>query len=260
VTIEGYIGVSGFMNRAEVLAALDAFPDCDRLPMVGVLATSKTLCDIASKNWRRYPKREDIAGIFVDDPRCLNLVHVYNDHEWKSTVDGSTVPLSVDMIRAFDAGGPYCHGLQVNAARPRASDLKWFRDEHPGARVVLQVRPPLLAALRRRGPLSVNAVGCLANVTDVLIDASLGKGKTLDLDDTRRAVETIRCWCPDAPIGIAGGLCAESIPSVAPFLRDGLSIDAEGRLRDDADGGGNLDLDKTMAYLIAAGRAIQERR
>ena len=36
-----YIGVSGFVSRAEVVSALDAFPDCRRQLMVGVLASEK---------------------------------------------------------------------------------------------------------------------------------------------------------------------------------------------------------------------------
>lgn len=53
-------------------------------------------------------------------------------------------------------------------------------------------------------------------------------------------------------IGIAGGLCAETLPAVASLVREyGLSIDAEGRLRD-GDEGGVLDLDKVAAYLAAA--------
>ena len=58
----------------------------------------------------------------------------------------------------------------------------------------------------------------------------------------------------DTRIGIAGGLCAKTILALAPVLRvrPWLSIDAEGRLRDGAEGGGNLDLNKVRAYLFAA--------
>jgi hypothetical protein len=54
-------------------------------------------------------------------------------------------------------------------------------------------------------------------------------------------------------------LCAETLPAVASLVREyGLSIDAEGRLRD-GDEGGVLDLDKARAYLAAAGDAVNAR-
>ena len=56
---------------------------------------------------------------------------------------------------------------------------------------------------------------------------------------------------------IAGGLCAEAVPDVAHLIRSGSSIDAEGRLRDDAPDGGNLDLERVRAYLQAAAEATR---
>ena len=253
-----YVGVSGFMSRAEVQAALAVFPDCGRDIMVGVLASSKSLCNQPLKQPLRYPKCEDIANIFVDDPRCLNLVHVYNDHEWKSDVDGTTIPLIIDMFRAMDAGGPLCHGLQVNAARPTSIDLQWFRDKHPSARVVLQVRPAMIRVLEGHSRSRLNALGCLANVTDVLIDASLGKGKTLNLDATRLSIDTIRHWSPDMRIGVAGGLCAATVSAIGALIREGVSVDAEGRLRDDTDGGGRLDMFEVQAYLSAVAAEVAQ--
>jgi hypothetical protein len=39
-------------------------------------------------------------------------------------------------------------------------------------------------------------------------------------------------------------------------MRRGCSIDAEGKIRDDADGGGNLDPARMLAYLAAAGEVV----
>lgn len=89
-------------------------------------------------------------------------------------------------------------------------------------------------------------------ITDVLIDVSAGKGVPIDPAKVRGIVEAMRTWNANLGIGIAGGLCAETLPAVADLVREyDLSIDAEGRLRNDRD---ELDLEKVRAYLGAAAR------
>lgn len=58
-----YVGITGFMNRAEVDACLSALPKNMTL-MCGVLVSQKTLRGERNKWHRRYPRIEDIAGIF----------------------------------------------------------------------------------------------------------------------------------------------------------------------------------------------------
>ena len=248
---QSYIGVSGFMSRAEVDLALAAFPPADRLLMVGVLASSKTLAGTQNNYPRRYPMRDDIAGIFSDDPRCLNLVHYATGGE------SDPEELADALYEAIRYGGPHCHGLQVNAAWPPVGALREIREHLPDRRIVLQLGPGVLAA----GP-TVDFVRRLDTydgaVTDVLIDASGGRGLPIDLHTATRWLCEVGERI-DAGRGIAGGLCAEAVPTIADLLyfeEYGVSIDAEGRLRDDADGGGNLDLDKVRRYLAAAGGAI----
>ncbi|WP_437310092.1 hypothetical protein [Sorangium sp. So ce388] len=246
-----YVGVSGLVSRAEVLAALAAFPECGRQLMVGVLASEKTLAGKTNRWWRRYPKIESIAGIFIDSPRCLNLVHYGAD----------TPPDATTLLRLFELAGPLCHGFQFNGAWPYRADLFRLHEAaaHRGRdlRVVLQCR--------WEGPsdlvwLTVPSMAHYAGlVTDVLADASGGTGKPLERRHVDVWRENVATGWRDRPIGIgvAGGLCAEAIPGVADLLRAGASCDAEGRLRDDADGGGRLDHERARAYLAAAAEAVQ---
>jgi hypothetical protein len=245
-----YVGISGVTARAEVLAALSAFPDCGRQLMVGVLASEKTLAGQQNRWFRRYPKVESIAGIFVDDPRCLNLVHYGAD----------TPPDVTTLLRLFELAGPLCHGFQFNGAWPYRADLFRLHEAaaHRGRdlRVVLQCRC--------QGPsdlvwLTVPSVAHYGGViTDVLADGSGGTGKPFERRHVDAWMENVAKVWRGQPIsvGVAGGLCAEAIPGVADLLRAGASCDAEGRLRDDADGGGRLDMEKVAAYLAAAGEAV----
>jgi hypothetical protein len=242
-----YVGCSGFMCRSEVEAALAVFPDCGRQLMVGVLASEKTLAGLPNRWSRRYPKRVNIGDVFVYDPRALNLVHYASEH-----------PPTADDLRWLDLySGSKCHGFQFNGAWPGASLIgllraRWARLEE--TRVVLQLRElNPIEAVRRLEPYSFIA-------TDVLIDGSGGRGVPLSVAQCADLAIAIRAAFPHFGIGIAGGLCAETVPDVAHLIRDGISVDAEGRLRDDADDGGNLVQTNVAAYFQKTAEAIQPGR
>lgn len=244
-----YCGITGFTSRAEADAALAALPSGLTL-MCGVLVSAKTLRGERNKHWRRYPRVEDIAGIFSPDPGCLNLIHYASDEPpgWDA------------LARLVELGGPALHGFQFNVAWPRRGDLTCLqvaahRQLNRQFRIVLQDRRwawAMFDALEAAGP----------EPTDVLLDASGGTGTGLDaerLERARRLIEVARGHFRPINFGLAGGLCAETLPAVAPIVREhGLSIDAEGRLRD-GDEGGDLKLDKVRAYLAAAGELLGER-
>jgi hypothetical protein len=113
-----------------------------------------------------------------------------------------------------------------------------------------------------RNPGDVDAAAALAafvhtrGATDVLLDASGGRGQAIDVAAAEVAVQQIRDACPGLGIGIAGGLCAEMVPQVAHLLADGVSVDAEGALRDEAEGGGDLVPEAVAEYLAAVGKAV----
>lgn len=247
-----YVGVSGICTRAEAEAAIAAFPDCGRQLMLGVLVSAKTLDGQRNKWWRRYPPVERIAGIFSDDPRALNLVHVAVD-------DPAGVSSALDLAMVY--GGPHCHGVQLNIAWPASSEgmevlqhqMDWVvREWHP-ERIVMQLRDVMSTCVIDRAREAQKS-----GATDVLLDASGGRGLGIDVGVAALVVQRIRRACPDLGIGIAGGLEAATIPPVAPLLRDDLNCDAEGRLRDDADGGGNLVPEEVAAYLRATGEAVMK--
>ncbi len=232
-----YIGVSGFMRQSEVREALAAFPHCGRLLMVGVLVSAKTLSGQQNKYPNRYPLVEDIADIFTDDPRCLNLIHYASDE-----------PPTVETVRRlYDIGGPNLHGFQFNVAWPHryvvslARELAWPRS----LRFVFQVKPG--------GPAPFQG-----SPTDVLLDASGGNGKPLDVAMAFAELDLLRNELPGVRLGAAGGLCADTVGALVPLLAEHpcLNFDAEGRLRTVED---NLDMDKVRAYLRASADLVRLR-
>lgn len=244
-----YVGVSGLMSRAAVDACLaafeQAFPHGDHLLMVGVLASQKTVAGVANKHPRRYPRVPDVADIFADHPRLtLNLVHYASD----------TQPTLPELRDLASVAGHLCEGFQFNVTWPHPEVLAVFQESWGGwppasQRFVLQAGRLLLNGV-------VDLVRALRPyrglVTDVLLDASGGRGLPLDVELERAAVSELLAADLGMGISVAGGLCAEGMPEIAPLLRDFpcLSIDAEGRLRTPED---DLDLDRVRAYLAAAG-------
>lgn len=249
-----YIGITGFTSFDEVSAVLDACPAAsDRLLMCGVLLSNALLSGDSSDAPNRCPQPDAIAGIFSDDPRCLNLVH-YRPQPGANLADA--------LSRASEVGGPNCHGVQINATRglpwPDPDTLIAYRERSQPRRIVLQVGREAMASVHGDpASLAHRCAPYAGIVTDVLVDASEGLGLPLDANVSARYLETIDDAAPDLGLVVAGGLHAGNINELlSPFLPRwaNVSIDAEGRLRDADD---VLNLDASSAYLRSANRLLQ---
>ena len=93
-----------------------------------------------------------------------------------------------------------------------------------------------------------------SSVTDILIDASGGQGKAIDTRLAYDVVSLLQAAFRDMfCVGVAGGLSGESLPGeIGALLRRGVSCDAEGRLRDDTEGGGALVYSRVAEYIARA--------
>lgn len=247
--ITPYIGITGFTSPDEVSSVLAALPPSPSRPlMCGVLLSNALLSGEPSDAPNRCPTPDVIAGIFSDDPRCLNLVH-YRPRPGVNLADA--------LVRATEIGGPNCHGVQINATRgapwPDPSSLIEYKGCSQPRRIVLQAGREAMASVD--GDPSRLAQRCAEYtgiVTDVLVDASEGLGIPLDAGRSIRYLEAVATAAPDLGLVVAGGLCAANVAELlSPLLPKwaGVSIDAEGRLRDAND---RLDLRATRDYLLAA--------
>lgn len=239
-----YIGVTGFMSRDEVLAALEAIDHLpnwsDRKLMVGVLASSKTLAGQSNKWPNRYPKVDDIAELFPADRRTVNLIHYATD-------DCHTLGDQLEALVRL--GGKYLDGFQLNVRWPDPSTIIVVP---PYMRVVLQINPRALADADNN-PATVAKFLTDYNgvISDVLIDASGGRGTLMDPIAARGYLEAIVAAHPKLGIGVAGGLSAQTVGQLQKLvdLFPKLSVDAEGRLRTTDD---HLDLQAMKTYISVA--------
>lgn len=237
--VEHYIGVTGFVDRDEVLAALRCMPQgVGRRLMVGVLASDKTLTGEPRGRPNRYPELADVGCVFVEDARCLNLVH-YATRNRRDLVR--------EARQIADHAGDRLDGFQINACWPPVVDLAALRAD--GHFVVLQIGAAALTDVETPEALraAVAEYASRGAINAVLLDGSGGRGVALRAATLRpllRALEGLGIG-----LGVAGGLpdaMADYLELRAQF-RD-LSCDAEGRLRDDDD---RLDLGRMRAYLGA---------
>ena len=248
-----YIGITGFSTDGEVAAVLQQLPaSSDRLLMCGVLLSNALLSGQPSGAPNRCPLPDTIAGIFSDDPRCLNLVH-YRPRAGSDLADALT--------RASDVGGPNCHGVQINATRgepwPDLDALAEYRRRRNPRRIVLQVgREAMAAAGHEPEAIASRCADYVGLVTDVLVDASEGLGRPLDAARSVSYLDAIAWDAPELGLVVAGGLCADNAGQLlSPFVPHWthVSIDAEGRLRD---GNDRLMPGSAGAYLVEGLRLL----
>lgn len=242
-----YIGVTGFTEFGQQAVPLSHMKGSARLLMVGVLASLKTLRREAGRNHDRFPPLEDIASIFYNDPRALNLIH-YNTSEPNSLAG------QIAVLRGWV--GEHCDGIQLNVRWPQLKELAEIRQQWPAARIVLQCGSGALGGVDYRPDEFRHKLTFYAQdhlIDDVLIDPSGGRGNPLDMRLVEPLVRTLYEGHFPIGIGLAGGLSAATLDVIEPLIRDfpDLSIDAEGGLRtpDDA-----LDQDEVEQYLESATR------
>ncbi|MEK7073053.1 MAG: hypothetical protein AAB974_01290 [Patescibacteria group bacterium] len=230
--MQSYIGATGFTEAAQVTHALQAVPHgSTRKFMVGVLASAKSLRGMPLKpEWQgRYPKREEIAGIFPDDPRTLNLVHYAPGDEYRES-------MLHDLLALRDEVGPRLHGFQLNVAWPRETMLGVYREDRGQHRhmIVLQIGREAISLMDDGATAAARRVaGYGALIDAVLIDPSAGKGQPFDPGAAWNLLSAITERCPRLGVGVAGGLGSGRLADAVQLARDFpyLSIDAEGRLR-----------------------------
>lgn len=218
-----YVGVTGFMSRSEVDAALKVIPEgSSRCLMVGVLVTTKTLLGRANMWPNRCPQIYQVADIFSDDPRALNLIHYSTDYPEL---------LFGDLCRMTELARPRLDGFQLNIAWPSIPQLREWRKMYPDQYLVLQIGDRAIEIAESTGGFESFLEGYVGVVDAVLVDASSGTGKPLD---SLKGAEYLRvAQGLSMETGIAGGLGFQTLHLINPLLTDfpRLSIDAQTQLR-----------------------------
>ena len=221
-----YIGVTGFMNNSEVKKAIEIVPENTTYNlMVGILMSSKTLAGFANKYPSRYPQRENIADIFIDHPKALNLVHYSTDTPEK---------LLFELYCLTDLGGKNLDGFQLNIAWPSIVQLEDYFFDHPETFIVLQIGKRAMAEVDNSPKKLADMIENYLGIIDaILIDESGGKGESLNIIKIREYLKVIHDRQYPIGLGVAGGLGPKTVHIVKPLFEefDEFNIDAENALR-----------------------------
>ena len=237
-----YVGVTGFMSSEEVTETLKDidFKTANRLLMVGVLASSKTIQGIKNKWPNRYPPLHEIGNIFVKNDDCLNLIH-YN------TKDPDK--LLTQLIMVSDAVNDNFDGFQLNIAWPPPQILENYKSLYPCKQIVLQIGGGAFEEAGNMPAWVANKVAEYVGIVDyILLDPSGGLGQPSDPLKAREYLDELSRYEKEIGLGVAGGLSPNTLHLLEPLLQvyPSISIDAEGKLRNEQD---HLDVAITRKYI-----------
>ena len=243
-----YVGITGIMQPDDTSGALEYFerPETYKL-MVGVLASKTTLLGNPPSNPNRYPPKDVIRHLFLDDDRLLNLIH-YN------TSDLDTLSGQLEEMRWH--AGPNCHGFQLNIPWPDPAAIKTHLKMRPGSTIVLQVGPRAFERIDHSPFLLTRRLQEYIGLAQyVLLDASGGTGRLLSPESLLQYLATAYHHGLNNHFRfvIAGGLSGANLYHARPLIAQypNLSIDAEGGLRNKND---RLFPPAVMQYLEACWR------
>lgn len=248
-----YIGVTGLTSagQAETLIAGIRLPESHKI-MIGVLASRK----IPTSRQRRFPDLDTAGNIFSSDRRAFNVFHYGSKGH-----DG----LLGQLNQLTEYGGELLHGIQLNVCWPDPKIIVGCRKHHRRKhrrrmKIILQIGDDALNDVGRDPRRLVERIREYGPIIDyALLDPSGGEGKLLDIGEIGSFVERINDDCPDLALGIAGGLSAETLQTIRPLLEQypWLSIDAEGKLRNNAD---DLLVENAIDYVNAATGILNSQR
>lgn len=239
-----YIGITGFMSLVDAQRVLETISiDTERLLMIGVLASLKTVKGIQNKWPNRYPSMAAIAGIFPEHPLALNLIH-YSTKEVDTLVE--------QLIAMADFGGVNLHGFQLNVIWPAPAILRAYRKQEATKQIVLQIGSRAFELVNHSPEqLAAKVAEYEGLVEYVLLDQSGGYGSLIDPERASDYLRALKANSLSMSLGIAGGLSPDAISVIEPLAKEfpNLSIDAEGRLRTAE---GHLDLELASQYVSKA--------
>jgi hypothetical protein len=248
-----FIGITDFMTREQSLKMLSVLRDCD--PMyrrrlgIGVMTSWKQLNGHKSKWADAFPKKEDIANVFVHDKDAYNVLH-YADYDGHAPVSGY-----LEVVRHW--GGPALDAIQLDMVWPEPSEVKLFRRRHPAVEIVLQVNSQALEQVANNAELLCSRLSKYGkSITYVLLDKSMGQGKGMNAHELLPFAMAIEQNLPHLALAAAGGLGPNTLSLIEPLAYElpGISCDAQSKLRQS--GSALEPVDWTMAeqYLRCAAK------
>jgi len=245
-----YIGITDFETGDQVTEIGDYFatlPCADRYRMMaGVMISYKSFHGLPTSWTAFWPSKERLATIFVPHPLVFNTIH-YADYDAITRLD--------DLLSVVEMCGEHLHAIQLDMVWPDEKMVRGLTKRFPTLDVVLQVSS---RAIELEDNCAENVArrvaGYAASVDYVLLDCSMGTGKSMDALHLSEFAETIIRRAPGVSRAFAGGLGPNTLGLVRPLVERfaHVSIDAQSRLRPSGSAKDPIDWQMARDYLRAA--------
>lgn len=260
-----YIGITDFMTAQQVDDTLH-WMNVNRVESpipralgVGVMMSYKTLNGIKTQWSEAFPKKQDVASIFIKHPKAYNVLH-YADME------GIDLLTNLEQARFF--GGSNLHAMQLDMVWPDSREVYRFKQSNRDIDLILQIGTKafeLVGNDPEKFLMKLDEYG--ESLEAVLLDKSMGKGLGMDAQALLPFVRAITDrFGNNIRIVVAGGLGPNSIDLVEPIAREFplISIDAQGRLRPSGNALDPIDWSMASEYVWKAeklfSRCVDEYR
>jgi hypothetical protein len=257
-----YIGVAGYKHLHEVVASDNFFrkaieyhpsPIATELKlMIGILVSSKTLSGATNRWSNVYAPVSQIPELTTLNPNHLLYTVHYN------TDDAVTVDEQIDQIMQLSST---IDAIQLNISWVNPIKIQKVRRKYPNLRIILQIGLQALKDINTEGDIYLGDalrayagdIGGEAIIDDFLIDQSEGNKRPIDVWRTFACIADVKIPT-GIHAGVAGGLRGETVRELRGLIRRlqrPLNMDAQGGVRDDAEAGGNMVLEKVNRYIWA---------
>jgi len=257
-----YVGITGPVTTEEVNAIISEYAaagysmSSNHMPMIGFLASYKTLNGLPTEN-RRYPPVGDIPALLTAARgKVFPAIH-YNSREME------TLSSQLERLFAPVYDAALCRATQLNIIWPPINQLEMVKGTMPGLQIIFQLSHK---AMDGRTPAQISTEICKYGKTIdyVLIDPSGGRGKEFDIGNSVMLYYAIREKNPRICVGFAGGFTGDNVAErVHELIKktgdSSFCIDAEGGLRDKVTenyGDDLLNMGKVRKYLQSAASVL----
>ena len=223
-----YIGITGFMSYFEVSQMHYMLRNIERMLMVGVNVSDKTLNGAKNNHPGRYPLVSSIKDIFQEreNSNTLKIIHYHTQN---------TANLYTHLCRLTDIGGDNLDGFQLNVTWPKSTELERYHHSIGDKVFILSINNIAIDSVGRKPKELAKKIKNLYEglVHYILIDQSNTRGLALNTDKTLRYLEAIRNLLPKIGLVVTGGIGPDNLSYLKEIIKQfpDISIDAESELR-----------------------------
>ena len=246
-----YIGITDFTLIEETKMMCNFFvrnlpKNLQRVLMVGVMMSQKTLNELPTKWGSIFPPKKRIQRIFFPHELLFNTLH-YVDYE--------DANFAKNIFKALNFCGSNIDALQFDMIWPDVKVIKKIKEKNPEIQIIIQGNSVAMAQTDNNPTKFLEHLKLYGNsISYVLLDKSMGRGLGMDAKALLPFVRALKNGWPELGIAIAGGLGPNTIHLAEPVIREfpDVSIDAQSKLRPSGNALDPIDWDMARRYILQA--------